>query len=151
MFSQFEISNHTCANTLSNWVYSSALSRRKKNRTQWSLCYCMQQSVRQFGTDNHVCPGNALQLASKDDYTNNNQCRRKVTNPKLDSREELSTNLPSMTFQCQTEWLARNRFSLTRTMHTANVSLVLITESRLVYCIRWANSFFFFFFLMSQF
>lgn len=71
--------------------------------------------------------------------TNNNQCSRKATNPKLDSREELSTNLPSTTFQCQTEWLARNRFSLTRTMHTANVSLVLITESRLVYCIRWAN------------
>lgn len=65
--------------------------------------------------------------------TNNNQCRRKATNPKLDSREELSTNLPSTTFQCQTEWLARNRFLLTRTMHTANVSLVLITESRLVY------------------
>lgn len=66
MFSQFEISNHTCANTLSN-LYSSALSRPKKNRTQCSLCYCMQQSVRQFGTDNHVCPGNALHLASKDD------------------------------------------------------------------------------------
>lgn len=108
-------------NTLSNWVYSSALSRPKKNRTQWSLCYCMLWWNTCYSPD------------STQINTNNNQCRRKATNPKLDSREELSTNLPSTTFQCQTEWLARNRFLLTRTMHTANVSLVLITESRLVY------------------
>lgn len=80
MFSQFEISNRTCANTL---------------RTGCTRLLC--PDLKRTEHDDHFATACHSQPVSLELTT------RKATNPKLDSREELSTNLPSTTFQCQTE------------------------------------------------